>query len=142
MSEPLDGILGLCRNRNVYINPGQETDVGPLYLEEMRRQNVIDRSTVSFYFQSPGLVSFANFGEPDLSYLRTDSDLIYIDMLDDFFYSQFNQGVAIGSIDNEDYSFAFQHSHSNYDLTIVDNAVYSIIDTGSNAIYFSALYYE
>ena len=29
-----------------------------------------------------------------------------------------------------------------YDLTIKDHSVYSIIDTGSNGIYYSALYYE
>ena len=35
LREPLDGILGLSRNRNMYITPGEETEIGPLYLEAL-----------------------------------------------------------------------------------------------------------
>jgi len=62
-------------------------------------------------------------------------------VLDDFFWSQYNQGVGVGSTDPAD-TFAYHKDSTQFDLTIKDNSVFTIIDSGSNAIYFSALYYE
>ena len=70
-------------------------------------------------------------------------ELVYINLLDDFFWSQFNQGVGIGSTNAWDvFAYSTLEEHSHYAQTIKDHSVYTIIDTGSNAIYFSALYYE
>ncbi len=56
----------------------------------------------------------------------------------DFFWGFMNSGVAIGTVDN-------QFVYGNYDLpaeVFSDNALYSIIDTGSTALVISVLYYE
>ena len=68
-------------------------------------------------------------------------EVVYIDLLDDFFWSAFNQGVGIGSTKDADV-FAYSNLDKQYDETVQKHSVYSIIDTGINAIYFSALYYE
>jgi len=56
----------------------------------------------------------------------------------DFFWANYNTGVAIGSIAN---AFAYENT-SDYPVFIENNAIYSIIDTGSTALMISALYYE
>ena len=76
-----------------------------------------------------------------MSYLRTPGQLVYVNVLEDFFWSQYNQGFAIGSTRPED-SFAYHDVDPLYEATVKNSSVYTIIDTGSNAIYFSALYYE
>ena len=58
---------------------------------------------------------------------------------EDFFWGTYVQGVAIGDTSPENsYGWATVEAHD----TEVDNAFYSIIDTGSTAIMISALYFE
>lgn len=143
IAEPIDGILGLARSRPMILNSNEANEIGPLYVLALTSQSTIQQNTVSFYLQPAGSLSFVDFGSPSLSYIRDIEELTYINLLDDFFWSQFNQGIGIGSTSEEDvfaYNSVEQHSH--YAKTIKNHSVYTIMDTGSNAIYFSALYYE
>lgn len=62
IQEPIDGILGLSRNRPILLN--EKTNVGPLYILALSAQETIAQNTFSFYFQQPGLESFIDIGPP------------------------------------------------------------------------------
>ena len=61
-------------------------------------------------------------------------------MLEDFFWAQFNTGVAFGEPSLEN-SYSYEPQGEELELTIVDGGIYSIFDTGSNAIYIAKIYY-
>ena len=62
-------------------------------------------------------------------------DIRWINVLDDFFWSAYNQGIGIGSIDPEDtYGYSPIKDHPEF---VVDNAMYTVIDTGSSALIIS-----
>lgn len=65
-------------------------------------QKAIYQNTISFYFQRAGQLSFVDFGSPSLSFVRDIDEIVYINLLDDFFWSQFNQGIGIGSTKEAD----------------------------------------
>ena len=69
-------------------------------------QGTISENTFSFYFQKAGQDSFIDIGSPQLSLLRRGEDLVWINCLDDFFWSAYNQGVGIGSTQDFD-TFAY-----------------------------------
>jgi len=56
----------------------------------MLEQNKITENKVSFYFSPPGEVSFVDFGAPNLENVKNEKEIVYINMLDEFFWSQFN----------------------------------------------------
>ena len=56
--------------------------------------------------------------------MRDPSEMVYMEMLDDFFWSQFNTGVAYGSVSSDNmWGFKVDGEPS---------GIYSIIDTGSS----------
>ena len=57
----------------------------------------------------------------------------------DFFWSFYNTGVAIGTIEN---GFVYETVPDMPDNIFKDSSFYSIIDTGSTALVISILYYE
>ena len=64
----------------------------------------------------------------------------YISMLDDFFWAAFNQGIGIGSTDVEDtFSYSILWDHPEW---VVDDAMYTVIDTGSSALIVSHYFFE
>ena len=68
--------------------------------------------------------------------MRNPGDIRYINMLDDFYWSAYNQGVAVGSTRN-----AFGYSSVSYNQE-QNNELYTIFDTGTSSINFSALYFD
>ena len=107
--------------------------------EALAQAGVIESKKFSFYFQEAASESWLELGEPDLSTIKQGSTLVETKMITpDFFWSFYNTGVAIGTIDN---SFAYE---------VVDlpgnvfegNGFYSILDTGSTTIMISILYFE
>ena len=58
---------------------------------------------------------------------------------EDFFWSFFNTGVAIGTIDN---GFVYEEIPGMEVNVFEGNSFYSIIDTGSTALVISVMYYE
>ena len=88
--EPVDGILGLARGKPFLLEPDKKDYKGSLILEAMLEQNKITENKVSFYFSPPGEVSFVDFGAPNLENVKNEKEIVYINMLDEFFWSQFN----------------------------------------------------
>ena len=72
--------------------------------------------------------------------MRDIDELVYIDVMEDFYWSQFNTGVSIGKPGNSN-SFGYQYQGDKYNKTVRDGGIYSLIDSGSNAIFFSELYF-
>jgi len=81
-----------------------------------------------------------DLGEPDLTNIKNGTTLVETKMISpDFFWSFYNSGVAIGTIDN---SFAYEALPDMPNNVFDGNSFYSIIDTGSTALVISVLYYE
>ena len=98
ISEPIDGILGLARG-DYYFYLGDKTrQSGPLYIDAMFNEDLIDQKIFSFYLSSKEK-SYVDFGTPQEDAVKSLDDIRYIKNLDDFFWSAYNQGVAIGTID-------------------------------------------
>lgn len=70
--------------------------------------------------------------------MRNSADIRYIEMLDDFYWSAFNQAVAVGSTHQ---SNAFGYESVSYNQE-ANNQLYTIFDTGTASINFSALYFD
>ena len=66
-------------------------------MEELFNQRRINETTFSFLFKPPGQESYVDFGAPVLDNIRNQSEIVNVTVLDDFFWSQWNQGIAIGS---------------------------------------------
>lgn len=94
--EPSDGLLGLARDQPFYVNPISKYQIGPLYLEAMAQQGVIGEQSFSFFMRPVGHISFVNFGAPQLDNVRAGHDVFYFDVLDDFYWSTFCEGVSFG----------------------------------------------
>ena len=97
ISEPIDGILGMARNKPFHIQPESGNTSGPLYVEHLHKAGVIGEDKFSFYFTEPGTLSWVDLGEPDFANIREDAYLEPIQMIEeDFFWGDYCQGVGIG----------------------------------------------
>lgn len=84
-------------------------------------------SRFSFSFQYDG-DAFVDFGTPQMDAMTSDADIVDVPMQDDFYWSQFMQGVAFGDTTaNNSFSFAGE--------------LYTIFDTGTSAMLFSGDYF-
>ena len=72
--------------------------------------------------------------------MSSADDIRWINVLDDFFWSAYNQGIGVGSTDPED-TYAYSPIEKHPDL-VVNNAMYTIIDTGSSTLIVSNYYFE
>ena len=86
-TEPIDGIMGLARYNNFYLGDEKKTIVGPLYLLALYTEGLINEPTFSFATSQIGGLSYIDFGAPQDSSMRKPSDLVYFDLLEDFFWS-------------------------------------------------------
>ena len=66
IAEPIDGILGLSRNKAFHVNPDAGNTSGPLYVEALYDGGIINANKFSFFFQQPEEVSWMDLGEPEL----------------------------------------------------------------------------
>lgn len=102
IKEPIDGILGLSRDRkHIYDTDGRDIGpYGPLIINSMVNQGLINERKFSFYYtgSNSGLVSFVDFGAPQPQNMKDPTQIEYIKLVDDFFWSSYNQGIAVGSI--------------------------------------------
>ena len=140
ISEPIDGILGLSRNAPFIIAGNNENTSGPLFVENLADANLISENKFTFYFQPPSSTSYMDLGTPNVDgNKKAGSTLITTKMLEnDFFWSDYNAGIAFGTIDN---AYAYEAT-PDYPGLVEGNTLYSIIDTGSTALVICALYYE
>ena len=139
LSEPIDGIMGMARNNPFHIAPLNDSQAGPLYVEKLKENGIIDENMYSFYYTEAGSLSWVDLGSPDYDNVRDGSDVEVIPMIEeDFFYGQYCQGIAIGDTSVEN-TMVWGTQDTKSEL---DNTFYSIIDTGSTALMISSLYYE
>ena len=140
IQEPIDGILGLSRDDPLILaQDNTEHDKADLYVRAMVRQGLITEPTFSFFFQRKGYVSYMDFGPAQTANMRDPAMLRSVKHLKDFFWAQYNQGVGIGG--KTDVNVWGYEEAPEY-VTVKNNAMYSVVDTGSSAINFSSLYYE
>ena len=129
--------MGLARG-DYYFHLGDRTrQPGPLYIDGMFREDLIEERTFSFFLSSREK-SYVDFGPPQSSAVKNLDDIRYINNLDDFFWSAYNQGVAVGSTNQAD---IFSYESVSYSQE-KDNSLYTLFDTGTATINFSALYFD
>ena len=95
----------------------------------LTNSGVISENTFSFNMAPKGSASSIDFGAPQESNMKNPEDLVYIDMLDDFFWSANCQGFAIGSA-----SKGYRWGSIDGSKTVKNGSVYSIFDTGASAL--------
>lgn len=104
LKEPVDGVMGLARNRKFYFkqeskNPAQSTT--PSILTALNLADQIDSHSFSFLMTRDAEGSTIDFGTPKTEErIAAGTELEYIRILDDFYWSALCQGFAMGSIEN------------------------------------------
>ncbi len=138
--EPIDGILGMSRNKPFYLAPEKGNTTGPLYVEALANAGVIPMNRFSFYFTEPGELSWVDLGNPQSVNIKEGATVESIQLIpEDYFWGTFCQGVAFGDTsDMNSYAWAALDTHATWE----NNSFYSIIDTGSTAMIISAAYFE
>ena len=110
INEPIDGILGMARNEPFILNPDAGNISGPLLIEALAEEGVINANKFSFYFQHPSEASWVDVGEPNLDHFKEGSKVVTTQMQEnDFFWSVMSTGVAIGQVEN---AFAYENVES------------------------------
>ena len=126
--EPIDGILGMARPRDFFLNPARETeylcDVESnatycynedglpreftkwvdrwLLTDTMFQQKLLNSRKYSFHISPPGGLSWVDLGVPNINNLDNLNEIVEIQfMQNDFFYSEFCQGIAFGDTGNK-----------------------------------------
>ena len=75
IAEPIDGIMGMSRNKPFHISPEAGNTSGPLYVERLHQDGHIGENIFSFYFTQPGTLSWVDLGSPDYNNVREDATL-------------------------------------------------------------------
>ena len=138
MREPVDGVLGLARNKPFFLARNEGTNRGPSYMMAMQNANLISENTFSFSMAPFGTESTMDFGSPQESKMRDPDEMQWISLNDDYFWSSHCRGFALGSPNN---SWAWG-SVKGQDQTISEGEVYSLFDTGASAIIFPKYYFQ
>ena len=140
LREPIDGVLGLARNKPFYLNPDGKVTRGPSYMMALENAGLISQNTFSIKLTPYGEQSYIDFGEPQESRLKQSNwDWVeYITIEDDFFWSAMCQGFAIGKPSN---GWKWGSILDSYD-TVARGNIYSIFDTGASAIIFPRDYFS
>jgi len=71
--------------------------------------------------------------------MKNTADIRWIECLEDYFWSAFNQGVAIGNTNPEN-TYAYGGVEKGEEEETM--ALYSILDTGTSALNFSYHFYD
>ena len=62
LKEPVDGIMGLARNKPQHLAPEKGNVTGPLYIEKLVEEGIISQNKFSFYIQEAGKESWLDLG--------------------------------------------------------------------------------
>ena len=133
----VDGVLGLSRNKPFFQNLELGIKRGPSYMLALENAGLISENTFSFYLAPFGEESTIDFGAPKDDRMADPSQLTYISLNHDYFWSTECDGFAIGSTENQ---WAWG-SIKGEEGTINKGAVYSIFDTGASAIIFPSAFF-
>lgn len=128
----------MARNKPFFLSPQAENTGSPLFVEALAKAGVIPVNKFSFYFGQIGEQSWVDFGEPNLVNIR-DGAPVEIKLNEDFFWSGFCQGVAIGDLDGAN-TYRWQ-ANKKYE-TVKKNSIYTIMDTGTRGLMISKDYYD
>ena len=96
----------------------------------LEKAGLISENTFSFYVSPEGSDSAIDFGKPRVDRMRDPDELRWIELNEDFFWSAYCKGFAIGAIDNS-WSWG---SISDSDETVSENSVYATFDTAASQI--------
>ena len=138
LKEPVDGIMGLARNKPFYLSSEKGLSRGPSYMMGLVNAGLISTNAFSFYMAPYGNRSWIDFGEPKIESMRDSEDVAFIELNEDFFWSANCGGFALNGIENG-YRWG---SRKNAGKTVSSGAVYSIFDTGASAIIFPKEYFK
>ena len=136
--EPVDGVLGLARNKPFFLDKEGKVKRGPSYMMALKNANLISLNAFSFSLSPYGEQSYVDFGVPQEERMKDPRWVQYIDLKDDFFWSAMCQGFAIGKRKN---SWQWGSIKDQYD-TVSKGEVYSIFDSGASAIIFPKDYFK
>ena len=127
--EPIDGIMGMSLNRQ-FLLVEEDVEIGPLYVEHMVTEGLLEKAEFSFYLQPPGIgSSHVDFGPPQVDLMKGGTgSMTEIPTNDDFFWSQWMQAIAFSSTDN---GYSFEGGFP-----------YTILDTGSSHLFVPEEFYE
>lgn len=113
---------------------------GPLITEELFKAGQINANKFSFHFTiDDPLLNWVDMGEPDYASVRPGSNVFEMQVLDDFFWSTYNTGFAVGSIAN---GYYYEPSLFIDEINLTLDGVFTIVDTGASSINVCSLYYE
>lgn len=130
----------MARNHPAHLATELGNSSGPLYVEELFKNEVIPENKFSLYFTQPGSESWADLGEPFLDNVRSDSSLVEIQMIEeDFFWAGYCQGVAIGTTAKKN---TYRWGTLEDSNTEKKGALYSIFDTGASSLMIGQMYYD
>ena len=62
IEEPIDGIMGMARNKPFHVQPESGNNSGPLYVDHLYKAGFIGEDKFSFYFTEPGKLSWVDLG--------------------------------------------------------------------------------
>lgn len=94
LREPVDGILGLARNKNVFIrDETASTNTTKSYVTGLKEEGLIDKEIFSFYFDGQES-SYVDFGEIQTLNIKPGSEIKYVETNEDFFWSMDALGVG------------------------------------------------
>ena len=141
MEEPVDGNVGMARNEPFFFKNSSESATQKLYVEALVESDIIPVNKFSFYFTEKSEMSWVDLGEPQQDNVRFDGELIELQMITDYFWSDFCQGVAIGDTSEEN-TFGWEYNDDYRRVSTMDHSIYTVFDTGSTAIMVSGMYYE
>ena len=83
-----------------YLAPQNGVTRGPSYMMALQNANLIGENTFSTYMVKDGQQSFMDFGKPKEERMRDKKEMGYINLNEDFFWSSFCQGFALGNVGN------------------------------------------
>ena len=146
LKEPIDGILGMARNYPPqHLSEVESVQPGPLFVNELWREGLLEDPVFALYLDKQNEQSWIDFGATDTSILRANESLEPIKMLErDFFWSQYNQAIAIGDTQLENVFRWCPPEDGSHDRREIQNdgSIYSIFDTSSPFLEISSLYYD
>ena len=133
----LDGIVGLARNYPHLLTKEKGNRRGPSIMMAMENAKIITDDSFSFFMRPAGKDSYFDFGKPKTSRMRDSDDLAWFDVQEDFFWSAYCKGFAIGDITN---GWSWGSVKGEKEL-LKKNSIYTMFDTASSQIILPQAYF-
>ena len=130
LTEPVDGILGMSRDE---APEEYNYTVGPLFVKHLKDADITEFNVFSFYLVGIDETSFIDFSGYDKANMRgeDDSNITWLQLNDDFYWSQYCQGVAFG-VPGKTNAYTFG----------IGKGVFTIFDTGTSFTLVPASFWE